>query len=72
MRRDDAAGHALREATHAEIDRLCHALRDITELHTTAWMATVDYAPGPYCSECGHNWPCPTIQIIEGMEADAG
>jgi hypothetical protein len=70
MRRDDVGGQAVRTAHHHEIDRLCRALQAITELHTTGGMATVDYAAAPYCSHCGHNWPCPTTQVIEEMEAD--
>lgn len=61
------AQSALYRNAPAYLAALCDLAERIAEIHQNSTMALVDYASGPYCMGCGHDWPCPTTDALNDL-----
>ena len=53
------------EAKHRPVSRLQRLEKAVAELLELHECSVTRFG---YCVECNHNWPCPTVAILERLE----
>ena len=64
----DRYGHA-HKACHEQRDAAWAAIERVRELHYEATHETT-WDTARYCEGCSEDWPCPTLQALDGGEVD--